>query len=231
MYDETAGTQEALETQGDGTSPDETNVLNEGEEEIGQDNEQPGALFPDTPAPDRPIPQPQAHRGVITSVTAEVAPNTGTQFLKFGWKSKETGNDDNLAIWLPQAYAINPMVDSATLSDEQPIKEDGTKGMSERAKYARAVRNSKGNGTIESIVKLAIEQGHQVSLPQPRTFNQLASYLNALCVGTEIVATMRAEGGDGDYADRLRTSAFVGFEYASSQKALKNYRKLWQEGQ
>jgi hypothetical protein len=103
--------------------------------------------------------------------------------------------------------------------------------MSERAKYARAVRNSKGNGTIESIAKIANEQGHTVSLPIPRTFTALAAYLNELCTGTEIVALLKADGGDGEFADRLRTTGFTSLEYAESPKALKSFRKLWQEGQ
>lgn len=227
MFDETAGTQEAFDDSApvDTTNAETTLAAEEATEEAA------GGLFPDTPAPDNPIPAPQAHRGVITGVTAETALNTGTRFLKFSYQSKETANSDNLAIWLPVAYADNPMVDAETLSDEQPIKEDGSKGMSERAKYARAVRNKKGTGTIQTIVKMAEDQGHTVSLPAPRTFSQLASYLNQLCTGTEIVALLRAQGGDGEFADRLRTQNFVSQEYADNPKFLKNYRKLWQEGQ
>lgn len=225
--DETAGTQEALESPQDSVDQG----LQQGEVADTTATEDAGGLFPDSPAPDRAIPQPQAHRGVITGVTAETTPNTGTQFLKFSYRSKETANDDSLAVWLPKAYALNPTLDPATLSDEQSIKEDGTRGMSERAKYARAVRNSKGTGTIESIAKIANEQGHTVSLPIPRTFTQLAEYLNSLCAGTEIVALLKAEGGDGEFADRLRTQGFTSQEYADNPKFLKNYRKLWSEGQ
>lgn len=196
-------------------------------------------LFPDTPAPEKPAPKPQAHRARITGVTLE-SNAEGTKWLKFSYQSLENGSDDALTVFPPVAYVNNPMVDPATLSTETPINpETGRPRMSERQKYAQSVRNSgktktdgtkiPGDGTIETIMRFAKEQGHAVPLAQtPRTFEKVAEYLNALCTGTEVVALLRAQGGDGEFSDRLRTSRFVDFTYADQPKSLKGYVKLWQ---
>jgi hypothetical protein len=194
-----------------------------------------GGLFPNTPPPDKPIPVPQAHRGRITGVTAETGKDNGGRYLQFTWKSLETAQDDNLSVFPPQEYIDNPLVDPATLSTVAPVlnRNDGSgtfEGDSPRVKYAKTVRNSKGDGTIESIVALAISQGHTSGgISTPRTFDEVAAYLNALVVGTDVIALMRAKGGDGDFADRLRTVRFGDPANIDSPKHFKNYRKLWAE--
>jgi hypothetical protein len=227
MFDETAGTQEALDG-GIDQGPFE-NVVEEGftgllEGEV-------GGLFPSTPPPERPLPEPQAHRGRITSVTVQEFENGG-KGLKFNWKSLENAQDDSLMPFLPQEYIDNPQVDATILSEVAPTinKADGTtfEGDSPRVKYAKSVRNSKGTGVIETIVKYAVAQGHSCVRQQPRTFEQLAAYLNELCTGTDIVALMRAKGGDGDFSDKLRTTAFGSIENVGNTKFFKNYRRLWE---
>src|SRR5438105_3299684 len=69
-----------------------------------------GNMFPDTPAPDRVVPSPQAHRGRITGVTAETT-QAGQRYLKVSWTSLETAGDDNLGIFPPQEYVDNVLVD------------------------------------------------------------------------------------------------------------------------
>ena len=230
MFDnETAGTQEALESPQDSV---DQGIIQE-ETTAAAPEEEAGDLFPSTPPPEKAVPAPQAHRAVITGVTAETSAEKGTRYLKFSYQSKETASADALMVFLPLAFIENPQIDAATLSDEPgPISAtSGRPGPSERQKYATNVRNSKGDATIQVIKDLAVAQGHSVSLPSPRTFEQFANYLNQLCVGTELVALLKADGGDGEFADRLKTRRFVNFEYADNAKALKGYRKLWQEGQ
>ena len=223
--DDATATERALETEtgdgGNGNMSDETSTLA-------------GGLFPDTPAPEKPVPQPQAHMGRITGVTAETF-DSGARALKFSWQSLDTAQDDNLTVFPPKEYCDNPQVDPATLSDsdgETRVGKDGNPYTTDstRVQYAKRVRNKKGDGTIESIIALAIAQGHTVSSSTvPRTFQQVADYLNALCTGTEVIALLRAQGGDGDYADRLRTTRFGNPENAGNPKFFKNYRRLWAE--
>jgi hypothetical protein len=227
MMDETATQQEREtvdETQVDGT--------------LAAENELPGGMFPDSPAPDRVVPAPQAHRGRITGVAIENPKDGGgTPFLKISCKSLETAADDALAVFLPVEYVNNVLVDPATLSKEETVTPNGNKAPSPYAKYGQTVRNSgktakdgthiPGDGTLETLIRFATEQGHSVALATPRTFEQVANYLNSLCTGTEVVALMRAKGGDGEFADRLRTIRFVDFTYADGEKSLKDYRKLW----
>jgi hypothetical protein len=186
-------------------------------------------LFPSSAPPEKPVPTPQAHRGTITGVTVGVSKEKGTRFLQFSYKSLDTAADDVLSVFPPQAYIDNVLIDPATLSDETVINENtGKPGLSERQKYARNVRNTKGDGTIESIAKLAIDQGHTTNRPLPRTFDQLAAYLNELTTGTEVIALLRAQGGDGDFADRLRVIRFADPANRDNPKFFKGYRKLWE---
>jgi len=244
-FEETAGTAEAIETS-TGDSPD-----------VGQTmGDTIGSLFPDTPAPDRPVPAPQAHRARITGVTAETSKEGETRFLKVSYQSLETAADDSLMIFPPQAYVDNPLIDASALSTETPVNPNtGRNQMSDRQKYANSVRNSGkvakegsiighstlpsdgtalGDGTIETIARFAKEQGHTVSTATtPRTFDQLAAYLNQLVTGTEVVALLRPQGGDGEFADRLRTQRFVSQEFAENVLKTYNpqngrgYRRLW----
>jgi len=187
-------------------------------------------LFPSTPAPDKPIPLPEAHRARIDGVTAETSPNTGTQYLKFSYTSLDTGIQDTLSVFPPTAYVIDPGVDGSTLSDERPVKEDGTLGMSERAKYARNVRNTKGDGTIQLISQFAIEQGRVWQGGTAKTFDELAAGLNQLTSGVEVVAFRKADtGGDPQYADRLRTTRFANINTASNPKYYKPpVKRMWE---
>src|SRR5690348_17362075 len=106
MIEETAAAT-ALDTTGDGV--DNGMVGQSMEEAI-------GGLFPNTPAPDRPSPAPQAHRARITGVTIENNKDQTAQWLKVSYTSLDNGQDDSLTVFLPQAYIDNPSVDPATLS-------------------------------------------------------------------------------------------------------------------
>lgn len=238
MFEETAGAvQQEVEV--------EETVMGEGTETGGSAD-----LFPDTPAPDRPVPAPQAHRVRITGVTLGAWPS-GDAYLDFHYTSMETAADDKLTVTPPKAYASNPLVDAKTLSTEETLSQNGKKVPSEQAQYARSIRNSgrstkkggffpnttlfieagesvPGDGTIETIMRFAKEQGRTVNVAHvPQTIGQVVEYLNALCTGTEAVALLRAQGGDGDFADRLRTQRFVSKEYAEQEGVLKDYRRIW----
>jgi hypothetical protein len=223
--EDSAATERALETEtgdgGGGIVSDETSTTV-------------GGLFPDTPAPEKPVPQPQAHRGRITGVTAETF-DSGARALKFSWQSLENAQDDNLTVFPPKEYCDNPQVDPATLRDDDGVTKTSPDGSrtyttdSTRVQYAKRVRNKKGDGTIESIIALAIEQGHSVASSHvPRTFEQVAAYLNELTTGTEVIGLMQAQGGDGEYADRLRTTRFGNPINTSNPKFFRKYRKLWE---
>lgn len=228
-----------------------------GAEQFGQTMEEAiGGLFPDTPAPDRATPAPQAHRAQITGVTVETNKDNTATWLKVSYKSLETASDDSLTVFLPQAYIDNPTIDPSTLSTAPgPVGASGKAAPSDRQKYAAAVRNSGkaakvgaiighstlpsdgtalGDGTIETIARFAIEQGHRpTSSTTPRTFQQLAEYLNGLTVGTTCVALLLPQGGDGEFADRLRTKRFVSQEFADNilkpfdPVKGRGYRRLW----
>lgn len=227
------------------------------DEVLGQSMEETiGGLFPSTPPPDRATPAPQAHRAQITGVTVESNKDNTATWLKVSYKSLETASDDSLTVFLPQAYIDNPTVDPATLSTlPGPVGQSGKAAPSDRQKYAAAVRNSGkagkagaiiahstlpsdgtalGDGTIETIARFAIEQGHTPTVTTtPRTFAQLAEYLNGLTVGTTAVALLLPQGGDGEFADRLRTKRFVSQEFAENVLKTfdpvkgRGYRRLW----
>jgi hypothetical protein len=205
-------------------------------------------LFPDTPAPTAPAPKPQAHRVRVTGVTEGTWPS-GDKNIQISLTSLETGSDFRFTLNPPTAYINNVLVDPSTLSDEETINENGNTVPSERVQYARSVRNSgkdgdsnkkggyfpnttqyidagnpvPGDGTIETLARFAIEQGHTVTAPMPRTFTQLVTYLNNLTTGVECVALLKAKG------DFLNVQRLVSTEYASQERVLKGYRRLWSE--
>jgi hypothetical protein len=213
-------------------------------------------LFPDTPAPMRAAPVPQAHRVRITGVSVESSKDTLTQWLKISYTSLDTAGDDALTVFLPQQYIDNPAVDPETLSKAPgPIGASGRPTPSEHQKYAAAVRNhgkaakagaiiahsmnpsdgnELGDGTLETLIRFAKEQDHKVrSINVPRTFVQVAEYLNGLCTGTECVALLLPQGGDGEFSDRLRTRRFVSPAFAENvlkgydPNKGRGYRRLW----
>jgi hypothetical protein len=213
-------------------------------------------FFPSTPAPDRPAPVPQAHRATITGVSIETNKDQTAQWLKVSYQSLDNGQDDSLTVFLPQAYIDNPLVDATTLSTAPgPIGASGKAAPSDRQKYAANVRNSGkaakegaiiahstlpstgealGDGTLETLIRFATEQGHRATTTRaPRTFVEVAEYLNGLLAGTEAVALLLPQGGDGDFADRLRTKRFVSQTFAEEilkpfdPTKGKGYRRLW----
>jgi len=186
-----------------------------------------GGFFPNTPAPDKPSPKPQAHRATITGVTTGTSKTKGTPFLSVAFRSLDTGLEDRLDIFPPAAYVANPQVDPNTISDEPTVKEDGTTGMSERAKYARNVRNSKGDGTIQELVGFATEQGHTTDLGAPTTFDEVGAYLNDVVTNTEVVVSLSADK-DGAFTDRLRARRFSNIVTASNNKYYKNVQRMWE---
>ena len=187
------------------------------------------SLFPDTPNVEKDKPKPDAHRGTVTSVELKRF-DSGATALLVNVRSQDEGFDDNYAIFLPKAYVEDIRVNPQTLSTETPIKEDGKAGLSERQKYARAIRNTDGTGELQVLAALAKKQERTASGPAPTNIDELAEWYNVLLSGMELGFSRSVDKNPENpaFADRLRTRRIWDIAQASDPKFHKKVRRAWE---
>lgn len=204
-----------------------------------------GGLFPSTPPPKKEAPQPDAHEGRINGVGLIEGDGANGHWtgLKISLSSVNEAFDTDLTVFLPPLYAENPQVDYTTLPTGEVVtgtNEDGTsysyeKG-NQQADYAKVVRNSKGDGLIETLFGIASSQGlAQGEFAAPTSAQQLADVLNNLVVGAQVVFTRSADKKpkNPEFADQLRVRRLLnafekdGTRTIDNPKRFKNQRKAW----
>lgn len=220
--DELTGTGVALDTQE--VSPEEVTTQAAAEGDNAFDS-----LFPDTPNVEKDKPKPDAHRGIVTSVELKRF-DSGATALLVNVQSQDEGFDDNYAIFLPKSYVENIRVNPQTLSTETPVKEDGKLGLSERQKYARAVRNTDGTGELQVLAALAKKQERSASGPAPTNIEELAEWYNVLLSGMEIGFSRSVDKNPENpaFADRLRTRRVWDIAQVGNDKFHKKTRRAWE---
>lgn len=205
-----------------------------------------GGLFPSTPPPKKEAPQPDAHEGRINGVGLIEGDGANGHWtaLKISLSSVNEAFDTDLTAFLPPAYAADPQVDYLTLPTGEVVtgeNPDGstytyTKG-NQQADYAKTVRNSKGDGLIETLFNIADSQGlvNGQQFAPPTSAQGLADVLNGLLVGAQVVFTRSADKNpkNPEFADQLRVrrvlNAFEkdGTRTVDNPKRFKNQRKAW----
>ena len=202
-----------------------------------------GGLFPSTPPPKKAAPQPDAHEGRVNGVTllSGEGANGAWAALKISLSSVNEAFDTDFTVFLPKLYAANPQVDAETLPTGEIVvdPESGrsyTKG-NQREEYAKVVRNSAGDGVIETLFAIAASQGLvQGEFAAPTSAQGLADVLNSLTVGAKVIFTRSADKNprNPEFAGQLRVRRILnpyekdGTLTIDNPKRFKNVRKAWE---
>lgn len=170
-----------------------------------------------------PPPEPDAHRAAIVSVTSEVY-ETGTTSLNFALTSLDGGFAEEYKIFLPNAFVEDINVDPTTLSD---VPVPGKK-QSPRQRYAQVVHNSDNRSELDLLFAIAAEQGRNTDgMERPKTFEDFVNTVNTLFNGLEVIFLRNVEESE-QYGDRLKVRKLVSPTLAHNPKALKKYKKAWE---
>lgn len=184
-------------------------------------------FFAQTASFDVPIPPPEIHQGEITGVL--FIPNTNGLGgrIQVGLKSLNTGIETEYSFFPPLPFVEDIYATADAYSTDKPFNEEtGNFGMSESEIAAKHVANTNGTATLQTLTKLASEQGHSTMLPKPTNIDQLAAVLSDLLAGVQVVFTRSVDKNPRDlqYASVLRTRKIVGPELASNAKKMKYYK-------
>jgi hypothetical protein len=184
-----------------------------------------------TPELETPPAVPDAHRGVIDSVS-ETTFETGTTAIVIGLRSLDTGAEQEYKIFPPQEFVTDfaaVTANPASLSDAVPAG----KKQSPKQRYAAVVANSDKDAELQRLRAIAAEAGRTTAgLAKPTTFAEFIGVLNTLLSNVEVIFTRTADEKNENpaYRKRLNVNRIHGPSILSSPKALKKYKKAWELG-
>lgn len=186
-----------------------------------------------TPALPALVSEPDAHLATISGVSSNTY-DSGATSLDIKATSQHTGSELTLNVWLPSGFVENIQVDPLTLPEEEGDEEAGIKKNKQRSSYARNIKNTKETATLQKFLKMAADNGRTISalgLKAPTTFEQLVDTLDLLLRDIQVVVLRRPDlkSEDSAYYGQLRVRSMSSPEIIDNAKALKGYRKLWEE--
>lgn len=177
----------------------------------------------DTPIATLKPPDPDVHRGQITSVTAQMGEYP---VIKIGLHSIDAGFEDEFAVFVPQAFVDNIQVTGDELDDSTP--ENG--GPSERQRLAIAVANQHRTATLQAVRGIAQRQKGPYTGDAPANFDEFVAFLDNYLSGVEVVFRRAADKNpkNPEFASRRRVRQLYPIEAMSNPKLFKGHVRAWE---
>lgn len=172
---------------------------------------------------------PDAHRATIESVTVKRFENEkGTVSIEIGLKSLDVpALETSVSIFLPKGFVEDIYVDASQLPEVE--------GNKQQSSFRIGVANSDNTATLQTLRKLAYEQGRTpaaLGLTKPSDLDGFVSNHSALLVGLEVIMKRRADTGDDvdpRFKNKLKVRDIVSINEQNNPKAFKKYVRAWDE--
>ncbi len=197
------------------------------EEAVAQDHFAPGDGI-ETPEIRVPIPDPQAHRGQITTMGLETFPS-GTTSMFFNLLSAENGREDKFQVWLPRDW-VEDITIGGTNDPRNLPEEDKNRQFSS---YVRNIYNSSGTAVFQVLRQIAAKAGRALpdDTERPATLDEFYAQMEAIIPGIDVVYTLAAEkNAEPQYAHILKVrGVFDPEDVIGNPKKLKKFDKLWEQ--
>jgi len=182
---------------------------------------------------------PDAHQGVITSVTVKRYDNEKeTVAVIVGLQSTNVPSlEVTYDVFMPKGFVDDINVDASTLPDEE--------GNKQQTQFRIAVANNDGTATLQELRTLAKDAGRTSAgvgiTARAQTFDELIENHNKLLTGLEVVFLRRPDGGDDPrYKNRLKVRNILNAQTAFDPKKIKpwngkvgagskGYKRMWEQ--